>query len=909
MKQTLLITMALLSSGAAYAQDNGEETAGSPYQSAWRLYQNVTPGDVTLSFNMQDEGVSMPILWGFDTAWNDYANMLRGVRHSGSESVGVVRVSFQPWAGISEKGVLPPMLQQNLEKRLETVSLVGKKVDIALNLDGGEPTVKSIYGGLDADGNYVGDPDAVADAYALLIDATAAAVERAGYRVVSAAPFNEPDYYWNGTPINVFGKINERLKNFDEYPRFRDIRLSGGNTLNCDEALPWYETLKDNLDEGNTHQLAGDFNHYADFFATVRADGKYATADELHNVMEAMVGVEYGMQTGIWWGSAEQARGEFMKASFGKRLGYAENRKAWSAASVYRSPSGKIQAFLGCSERQALPSTFNIVSRSGDMFVDGYGPVREYIASLPGDPNGGYMTELQRNAETMLPISNGEDVQPYISGSYILVNAASRMAVSGQGGATANGTQIVQNGYSGGADQLWTVGKVPETQGGDFSYYFIRNTADGQALDDNNWNLETGGIVIAYAFSSAAVQQWALEYDGDGWFHIRNKQSALYLESDGTGAGAAILQQERSDSDSQKWRFIPAGAEVEFDAPATPQGLTASSRTAAVVLEWNAVADASDVTYNVVRAGEDGNFSTIARGLKEPGFIDNGVISGKPYSYKVMAEDSSGNRSEYSAQVTGGTEGEALIAHFPLNGTVDCEGGNDFSLRTAESPSFRGSYREGVTSLYMKGNQYVQLPYSVMQNDRLTFAAWAYAGSYTEDMRILSTGIDETESLTLTPSVGGCIRLMARNGEYTAMLTAPASPVKTWTHYAVTVDGTYVKLYVNGECMSEVDFGNALPTDRILTYVGRHLEPTPTYFVGNIGDVRIYNYPLDEEGVRNAMNGTDSGVESTVADSTAVRTEYYTPQGVRIDAPAEKGVTITRSVYSDGRVRTGKIIR
>ena len=98
------------------------------------------------------------------------------------------------------------MLQENLEKRLANVALNERRVDIALNLDGGENTVKAIYGGLDGANNYVGDPDAVAEEYALLIDATAAAVEEAGYRVVSAAPFNEPDYFWNGTPINVFDK-------------------------------------------------------------------------------------------------------------------------------------------------------------------------------------------------------------------------------------------------------------------------------------------------------------------------------------------------------------------------------------------------------------------------------------------------------------------------------------------------------------------------------------------------------------------------------------------------------------------------------------------------------------------------------------------------------------------------------
>ena len=110
---------------------------------------------------------------------------------------------------------------------------------------------------------------------------------------------------------------------------FKDVRICGGNTLNNDEALTWYNYLKDVLDEGNTHQLAGSFDRFAAFFTAVRANGHHATADEMHNVMEAMVGLEYGMQTGIWWGAAEYARGEFCKASQGERLAYAEHRNNW----------------------------------------------------------------------------------------------------------------------------------------------------------------------------------------------------------------------------------------------------------------------------------------------------------------------------------------------------------------------------------------------------------------------------------------------------------------------------------------------------------------------------------------------------------------------------------------------------
>lgn len=896
MKKDLIFILAAFSAASASAESQ-------PYPSAWSLYDYVRPADRTLLFDYNAEGKKLPILWGFDTAWNDYANMLRGVRHAGSETVGVARVSFQPWAEISEKGVLPPLLQENLDKRLETVALIGRKVDIALNLDGGEPTVKEIYGGLDPSNNYIGDKDAVADAYARLIDATAAAVEKAGYRVVSAAPFNEPDYFWNGTPIDVFAKINSRLKDFDEYPRFRDIRISGGNTLNCDEALPWYNELKDNLDEGNTHQLAGDFNHYADFFTTVRADGKYATADELHNVMEAMVGVEYGMQTGIWWGSAEQARGEFMKASGGERLGYAENRKAWSAASVYRAPSGKVQAFLGCSERQALPSTYNIVSRKGDFYVDGYGPVREYLASLPGDPAGGYQTELQRNAETVLSITRGEDIQPFISGDYALINCASKMAVSGRGGSTSNGTDIVQRTYSGAKDQIWTVRRVPETQGGDFSYHFITNTGTSQALDDNNWNLETGGKVIAYGASGAAVQQWAFEYDGDGWFHIRNKQSALYLECDGP-EGTMVLQQERNDSPVQKWRFLPSGASLEFEAPSAPSGLRCSPSSAGVLLEWEAVADAGTVTYAVLRSEADSDdYNTIAMGLETSGFFDNTVVGEIVYRYKVRAEDESGNRSECSREVECGAVGKAMIAWYPMDGTIEDNESNGFTLRTLVEPSYRTGHKDGVSSLFFRGTQYAQLPYSILQGDAFSISFWARTGSASEGKQLFSTGVSADETFYLSPSEGGLMRLVAINSGNSREITAPAST--EWTHVAVSADNGIVSLYVNGELVGTDDFSDVLPADRVLSYIGRGHEATSSYLVGYMDDLRIYNYAVSAETVKEAMSGEYSGISGVdMAAPGILRVEYYSPQGVRLTSPAERGVTIVRTVYTDGTVRT-----
>ena len=56
--------------------------------------------------------------------------------------------------------------------------------------------------------------------WADLIDATAAAVEAKGYKVITASPLNEPDLELNGTPIDLFYEISKNLKDFTRYPPF-----------------------------------------------------------------------------------------------------------------------------------------------------------------------------------------------------------------------------------------------------------------------------------------------------------------------------------------------------------------------------------------------------------------------------------------------------------------------------------------------------------------------------------------------------------------------------------------------------------------------------------------------------------------------------------------------------------------
>lgn len=895
------------------AQMRGEEVVHS-----WDLYDIPSVCNYTVFFNPYGEGKKLPIRWGFDTAWNSETNMKRGVRFATPQTISCARVSFQPWAEITTKGVLPSSLQRNLNSRMNTVVLIGKKVDIMLNLDGGDNTVTSVYGGYDYENpddkwhsqkTYIGDVVKQGPKWADLIDATAAAVQAKGYDVVTIAPLNEPDLEVNGTPIELFYEIARNLKDFAKYPRFKDMRISGGNTLNDDYALSWYEYNKEFLDEGNTHQLAGNFNHYAEFFTKVREDGKHASADELHNVMEAMVGVEYGMQTGIWWGTAELARGEFMKASFGERLGYAENRSAWSAASVYRAPDGKIQGFLGCSERQAYPSTFRFVSTAGDVFIDGHGPLREYNVSLPGDASGRYQSSDQKNAENVIAIEVGEDVRPALDGDYAIVNKRSGLVLGGRNSSTNNSTRVQQQTYSGAFHQKWNVKPVPYNAGGDFSYFWIANSSNGQRLDDLNNSLNANQQMIFYAPGSGANQQWALEYDGDGWFHIRNKQSALYLQC-AAQTNANLTQQERSDNTTQMWRFVPVGAPIEFDAPVAPKGLKGEARSASVKLQWSPVADSGKITYTVLRAEKDnksgaataGAFNIVARGLTGTSFIDNGVTV-RDYIYKVMATDASGNRSAASQSVEVSIKPSSEpIASFPLTGDLEDTKENGFSLRMTQSPSFSDG------ELNLDGMRFCQLPYTILDSEDFTVVMRVKRSSNVIEKVLFSTGSDARNYMTLGMGEGaGPVMLRAYKDGREDMIAGPKIEVARSVYVGVTVEDGCATLYVDGE-PAVSGLSGMIPESRVLTYLGRGRN-IPSGYVSRVSDLNIYNRALSAGEMKMYAVG-QSGVDEIVDLNLDVKgREYFSPQGQRLETPAEKGVTIVRTTYSDGSVTVHKFIK
>lgn len=838
-KSILLLTVLILDTGISSL--SAQTTVASDQITAQPAADRIVP------FRLSEQGVVRPVEWGLDTAWEDEGNIRRGAAFM--EQVDLVRVSFRPTDPIVD-GDLGADQKEHIQTRLGLLGFVSPKPKLAINSD--HPKI---------DDSYKGN----AQAWARMMDLHTRYFQDAGYEVISVAPFNEPDYAYTGQGTREdFYKIAVELR---ANPRFENIRICGGNTLNCDEALPWYNYLKTQLDEGNTHQLAGEFNGYADFYETVRKDGKMAMNDEMHNVMEAMVGLEYGLQTGIWWGSAEYARGEFCKISRGgERLAYAEHRSNWTAASVYRSKDGsKVQAFGGVSERQAKTTTYRFVSKEKDVFYDGYGPQREFYLEMPG--GNSYQDKEQQNAERVVNITWGEDIQPVIDGQYILINRSTQRAVEITKGSTEEGANVKTGKYdSSKTYQRWYVRPVSARIGGDFSYFYITSPINGLSFDIWNWSLDDGGNIAMYGVSNGSNQQWALEYAEDGWFYIRSRHSSLYLEEVEDGFNVQQGTKKADNNERLQWRLVPAPAsKIEIKSLATPTGLMAEGQSASVLLKWNKQSDATE--YTVLRSEISGGaYEIIARSVKETSFVDHKVLARKSYYYTVKANDNCLNSSPRSQEVTVTITGvHALVAHYAFDGDLLDETENLSHGASLKKATFTdGKINKAVQ---LNGStEFLQLPTDIANHQNLTVSTWVKWDGGADWQRVFDFGSGEDQYIFLTYSSNmQSLRFAMKNSaEEQALETVLPSPIRigNWVHLALTIGDVEVRIYVNGELAVSSGDITVRPMDirPCLNYIGRSQFAADPMFKGSIDDFRVYNYELSAEDIKKVAQGESVGI-------------------------------------------------
>ena len=892
MKKTIISFVLAGIATLTQAQAQEVRSSGSNY------LKPVVKFNVAVPFSIADPGRQFPIRWGMDVAWLDRQNMLSGINYIGKKNISYVRGSFQTNHALENDSVLTSDQIDMLKQRMTVARLAGDTVKIILNEDQ-EQGIISYYGTRGASN---------VDHWAALINSSVKWIQENYPRnkVVAVSPFNEPDYAdWNQGSKANFKAIAKKLK--EDYPRFADIAITAGNTLNNDFALEWYNAVKPYVTWGNTHQLAGSFDSYANFFKTVEADGNVVYADELHNVGEIIVGAEYGVTDAIWWGFDGRARGEFCQISNqGSRIGYGENRSAWTSAAVYRDDTnGNVRAFVGSSERQANTSSFNFISRDREVFYNSYGPVRELRHEVPGGT--AYKTG-QTNAECVMNVNYGEDVppSPIVAGRYKLMCRANKYLVSAAG-LYNDHTNICIRSDKKLDYQYWDIEPISSRIGGDYSYYKITNANSGKYMNVLDNSMSSGANVIAYNADCDKNEQWSLEYAGDGCYYLRNRKTGMYLESEKTTAEdyGNIRQASKSTGTlaqrrAQMFRLLPVDVNCEVAAPKAPTGLQAEGQLASVRLSWNENTEKDLAGYNVLRREADGNeWNTIARKVTTNYYVDNTCRQGINYMYKLKALDKAENASQVSDSVAAATTGEkGLVAQWQFEGSLNDTTANWMDCVHSSTPSFNTtSFKQGSQSLRLSGSSYLRLPYEVADMNEMTIAFWVYWNGGSNWQRIFDFGNGEQEYMFLTPNNGSVMRFAIKNGGDEQLMSCPVLESKAWHHVAVTIGNGRASLVVDGV---EKAYNNSLTITPdmfrpVMNYIGRSQFNNDPIFSGLIDDLRIYNYALSAEQLKALIDETTGiGDAAHLNDKSKMINETFDLQGRKLEQPA-RGISIRKA--------------
>lgn len=890
--------------------------------------------NATVPFDITAKGDTFRVKWGMDTAWDWDYNVNRGINFIGKGNFETGRVSFQPIDLVTDNGdgtlELSSRQKYRLQKRISMIKTTGTNV-VNLNCDhevlfklvnnqgycqeADDPTGKN---------NYQGKPEE----WYKLIKATTQYCQKQGLTVVSVSPFNESDFVnwqqYKGNEANGMKDFLEIAKLIKQDPFFNNIRVCGGNTLNCDRALPWYNYLKEYLDEGNTHQLAGSFDTYANFFATVKKDGKIGTADELHNVGEAIVGVQYGMQNGIWWGFDSKARGQFcLDSNEGVRLGYGESRGTWTSAAVYRNDkTGEVHGYIGSSERQANNASYAFVSTAKNMYVNGYGPTRMWVRDIKGGT--GYQ-QGQINAEYYFDVITSEDVpQCEVNDTFAIVNASTKNVLrwNGQNRVTPASvtTELTAISY------LWHV--YPSFTDGDCSYWFIDNISPSSVkvnLNVQNNNLRAGAGLICWDAGHNATEQWLLKYAGDGYYYIISRLSNMYLKDSGSAVtleNAPAADASATVKKAYMWRFQKKGTKTEFTKPKAPTKIVAKQRPGSIELTWTASTSNDISCYNVARAelvdGAVVDWQTIGRNITGTVFTDNTASPIRKYAYKLVGVDNAGNRSNASDTIHAACiPDHSLLCQIQFDDSLKDASANKMSASLYGSETYnKTSKKSGTKSFVLNGSSYMMLPYGVADQDEMTITAWVYMSGTGNWQRLFDFCNDNTHYMFYSPIVGSEQRFVFRNGGDEEILSFSGKmSTSTWRHVAITikpVEGSELveaSVYIDGALKATKSDFTIRPSDIRpgLCFIGRSIFDSDPLFNGRIDDFRIYNYALSAEQVAAVKNDTEglasgyediyvstdgeTGIQQTPATSSDASV-IYDLQGRRVNSVTSPGIYI-----------------
>ena len=202
-------------------------------------------------------------------------------------------------------------------------------------------------------------------------------------------------------------------------------------------------------------------------------------------------------------------------------------------------------------------------------------------------------------------------------------------------------------------------------------------------------------------------------------------------------------------------------------------------------------------------------------------------------------------------------------------------------------------------------DDYVRVPQSASLDvtSQVTVEAWIHAYSYTDHNGENSHIISRTDTsggslyalMTYAPGsekVGYAVKPVPNHQPSTQDLQ-----LHVWVHLAMTYDGSYVRLYINGQFDTSYSQSGSIPTTTNWLAIGcNSYGETYAHFSGIIDEVRIYNKALTQQEIQADM-GPLQGPRS---DRLYIK--YYSSSGTVYDGLKYGEVDLTNAALNQAQM-------
>jgi chitodextrinase len=302
----------------------------------------------------------------------------------------------------------------------------------------------------------------------------------------------------------------------------------------------------------------------------------------------------------------------------------------------------------------------------------------------------------------------------------------------------------------------------------------------------------------------------------------------------------------------------------DTQAPTTPANLTATAPSGGQInLSWTASTDNVGVTGYLIERCQGSGCSTFAQIGTSAGttFSNTGLAASTSYSYRARATDAAGNLSAYSNTVTATTLAtvSGLVAAYSFDegaGTTVTDLSGNGNTGTLSNTQWSNSGKYGNALVFNGSSSRVMIndSASLHLTSGMTLEAWVNPSTVTSAWRdVIYKGGNDNYYLEATSSLGGAPGAGATVGSTdTTIVGTAALGANSWTHLALTYDGTALRLYVNGvQVSSQAITGNILTSATPLQIGSDNVWGQ--YFAGMIDEVRVYNVALSHAQIQSDM--------------------------------------------------------